>query len=224
MAKQGTTPLGSRLKQARDAAGLTQHVLAEIVGIRQQAVQRIESGEAKTTSYIVPLAKALNITPEWLALGEVPPPVPTTLMVHEEQKPYLIDRVFIAPILKWTDVSAVAKLPIKINPLGHDWLAVSSPLHNKYFVLKIQDDAMSGEFVKGDYIIVDPILKPRSGSVVIVAHKKAMLLCYYKKQKKQWVLKPANHQLPIIPVDDNVIVLGVVIARHTDFSRLTLDN
>jgi SOS-response transcriptional repressor LexA len=223
MATQGTTtPLGSRLKQARDAAGLTQHVLAEIVGIRQQAVQRIESGEAKTTSHIVPLAKALNVTPEWLALGEVPtsiPSVPTILMVHEEQKPYLIDRVFIAPILKWTDVSVVAKLPIKIDPLGHNWLAVSSPLHNKYFVLEIQDDTMSGEFLKGDYVIVDSTLKPCSGSIVIVAYKKAMLLCYYKKQKKQWILEPANGQLTTIPVDDNVVVLGVVTVRHTDFPR-----
>lgn len=216
MATQGTTPLGSRLKQARDAAGLTQHALAELVGIRQQAVQRIESGEAKATSYIVPLAKALNITPEWLALGEETSPVSATLMVHEEQKPYLIDRVFLAPILQWSDVSLIDKLPIKINSLESHWLAISSPLHNKYFVLLIQNDSLSGKFVKGDYIIVDSTLRPHSDSVVIVAYKKAMLLCECKKRKKQWVLESANDQHLTIPLDDNVAILGVVIARHTN--------
>ena len=223
MTTQGISTLGSRLKQARDAAGLTQRALAEIVGIRQQAVQRIESGEARATSHIVPLAKALNITPEWLALGEgsatavtVTPTTTKTFMVHEPVKPYHVERVFFAPLLSWNEVSMVSKLPFQAISNERCSFAVSAPTHKKYFVLRIEDDSMSPQFEPSDCIIVDPTVKPSVGSMVVVSYKKSMLLRWYKKEKNKLVLKADNKKYPTIPVDNEISILGTVSVRYTN--------
>lgn len=64
------TPLGERLKWARERAGLSQSELARRVGIKQQSVNAIEKGDkAKRTSYVAELAKELGVNAEWLASG-----------------------------------------------------------------------------------------------------------------------------------------------------------
>ena len=62
--------LGSRVREAREAAGLSQQELAIAVGIKQPSVQAIESGRAKGTKHIVAIAQVTGRSPEWLAMGE----------------------------------------------------------------------------------------------------------------------------------------------------------
>jgi len=61
--------LAARLKQARLEAGLTQKGLAEKSGVSQQNIQKIESGKNKKTSFILQLATATGVLPEWLQFG-----------------------------------------------------------------------------------------------------------------------------------------------------------
>lgn len=61
--------LGTRLKSAREKAGLSMPKLAELVGITWQTIQQIEAGKSRGTKHIVAMAKALGVTPEWLAIG-----------------------------------------------------------------------------------------------------------------------------------------------------------
>jgi transcriptional regulator with XRE-family HTH domain len=64
--------LGTRVRAAREAAGLSQQELALAVGIKQPSVQAIESGRAKGTKHIVAIAQVTGRSPEWLAMGEEP--------------------------------------------------------------------------------------------------------------------------------------------------------
>jgi transcriptional regulator with XRE-family HTH domain len=59
--------LKDRLLIARRYAGLTQQQLAEKAGIRQTTIAFLESGRNKTTSYIVQIATACEVSPIWLA-------------------------------------------------------------------------------------------------------------------------------------------------------------
>lgn len=61
--------LGIRLKKARSDAGLTQEELARSAGVTQKTISKIERGDQVATAAIVPLARALGVTPEWLAEG-----------------------------------------------------------------------------------------------------------------------------------------------------------
>ncbi|MBF0437208.1 MAG: helix-turn-helix domain-containing protein [Magnetococcales bacterium] len=63
-----------RLKLARQLAGISQAKLAEAAGCTRVAVTMWESGTTKKIDamLLVRASKALNVRPEWLALGEEP--------------------------------------------------------------------------------------------------------------------------------------------------------
>jgi transcriptional regulator with XRE-family HTH domain len=65
--------LAERLKSARTHAGLTQKELEEKSGVPQQMISKIENGRQETSAYLVNLAVACGVRPEWLAmdLGEM---------------------------------------------------------------------------------------------------------------------------------------------------------
>jgi len=62
--------VGTRIKKAREALGMTQVSLAKAVGISQQAVMELESGRAKGTKHGAKFARALGQDPLWLETGE----------------------------------------------------------------------------------------------------------------------------------------------------------
>jgi transcriptional regulator with XRE-family HTH domain len=70
----------SRLLEARSSAGLTQKELADQVGISSVQLSRYEGGKSQPRPPVLAqLAKALGVSPSWLASGELtvsPAPAP----------------------------------------------------------------------------------------------------------------------------------------------------
>ena len=62
--------VGTRIKKARDALGMTQVALAKAVGVSQQAVMELESGRAKGTKHCAKFARTLGQDPLWLETGD----------------------------------------------------------------------------------------------------------------------------------------------------------
>ena len=60
-----------RLRHARKARDLTQQRLAQLSGIKQGSISDLERGESKAFrgNTLVSLARALNVSPEWLSQG-----------------------------------------------------------------------------------------------------------------------------------------------------------
>ena len=60
-----------RLRHARKARNLTQQRLASLSGIKQGSISDLERGESKAFrgNTLLSLAKALNVSPEWLSHG-----------------------------------------------------------------------------------------------------------------------------------------------------------
>ncbi|MBS7782418.1 MULTISPECIES: helix-turn-helix domain-containing protein [Providencia] len=61
--------LSERIKIRRVQLDLTQSELAEMVGLKQQSIQQIESGLIKRPRFIVEIATALQCDPSWLISG-----------------------------------------------------------------------------------------------------------------------------------------------------------
>lgn len=61
--------LGKRVKEARDAAKLTQAQLAEMVGVSQSAIHALESRDSQSSKFIVELARVLKVPASWLKNG-----------------------------------------------------------------------------------------------------------------------------------------------------------
>lgn len=89
--------LAERLKKARKAAKLTQVQLGERAGVTQAAIQKIEAGKVEKTGYLVALANALNVDPQWLS-GEAN-------NLDSNAKPYRSDSS-IPPESEWGSVDA----------------------------------------------------------------------------------------------------------------------
>jgi phage repressor protein C with HTH and peptisase S24 domain len=62
--------LAERIKERREALGITQTELAELIGIKQQSVGSIENGETKNPRKIFEIAQALKCSVQWLKTGE----------------------------------------------------------------------------------------------------------------------------------------------------------
>uniref|UniRef100_A0A9X8VBF7 XRE family transcriptional regulator n=1 Tax=Serratia marcescens TaxID=615 RepID=A0A9X8VBF7_SERMA len=58
-----------RLKTRRIELGLTQQQLASLAGIKQQTVQRIESGGSQNPRHLLEISDALGCSPKWLLHG-----------------------------------------------------------------------------------------------------------------------------------------------------------
>lgn len=60
---------GERIKEAREALGLTQEELAPLVGVSKFAISKWESGYVLQRSNLQSLAGALKVSDEWLLRG-----------------------------------------------------------------------------------------------------------------------------------------------------------
>ncbi|WP_284878690.1 helix-turn-helix domain-containing protein [Citrobacter portucalensis] len=61
--------LATRVKERRKALNLTQVTLAELTGVSQQAINRIESGIISRPRYLLEISIALQCDPNWLLNG-----------------------------------------------------------------------------------------------------------------------------------------------------------
>jgi transcriptional regulator with XRE-family HTH domain len=58
--------VGARVRQIRQEKGFTQKTLAELSGVCQQMISKLEVGKAQGSANIVRLALALDVSPVWL--------------------------------------------------------------------------------------------------------------------------------------------------------------
>lgn len=59
--------MAHRVKHAREGLGLSQSALARSIGVSPQAIQKLESAVITKPRFIVELAHALNVSPEYLS-------------------------------------------------------------------------------------------------------------------------------------------------------------
>ncbi|MEG3640697.1 XRE family transcriptional regulator [Magnetococcus sp. PR-3] len=64
--------IGTRLRAARQELGVSQKKLADMCGVSQALIHKVESGGTDSTGKLVPIANVLNVRPEWLHSGEEP--------------------------------------------------------------------------------------------------------------------------------------------------------
>lgn len=86
---------GERLKQARINKGYTQAELANVTGVKQQMISKLETGKSSGTADIVKLAYALDVEPAWLEnLSEDPAPYTRHVLSGNKLNETAIETVF----------------------------------------------------------------------------------------------------------------------------------
>lgn len=64
--------IGTRIREARKSANMTQQQLAAKSGIKQATISELETGESAGSKYLASLADALGVSAFWLETGRGP--------------------------------------------------------------------------------------------------------------------------------------------------------
>lgn len=156
------TTLGQRLKQAREAAGVSQGKLAEAVGMRQPSIQAIEKGEVRGTKHLLAIARALSVDPDWLETGRANPApaarhAPAVASIIEFEG----DAYARLPLYDIRAQAGRGSLAYDGEPIGWrvfdlNWIkTVSRAPIEQLKVVEVAGDSMEPTLYKGDHVLVD---------------------------------------------------------------------
>lgn len=156
------TTLGENLKKIRKAKKMTQIQLAKKSGVKQSVISDLETGNAKSTGFILELANALGITAEELKKG---------VLGEAEQSNVTPVSPRMAPVLSWVQAGTMTNVETVDMSQVEEWLPLPDGDCEKCFYLKVQGLSNYPEFHEGDYILVDPTLPfcdMNSGDIIVV--------------------------------------------------------
>lgn len=149
--------LGARLKTARTERGLSQSELARAVGSRQSSINDIEAGRINKSTYILPIARVLNVDPNWLETG-----VGSLRGVGVE----ILNQGAPLPLYHWDTLVEIA-LDDDFDKSVIDMLYRCPVKHSaKAFTTVL--DRPRGELKSGAVLFLDPVTKFTNGDYVLV--------------------------------------------------------
>jgi SOS-response transcriptional repressor LexA len=211
--------LAIRLKKARRVRNVTQQELANRIGVKQQAIQRIEAGKVRSSTYIVPIALALQVSPIWLAGGKELEPILLDPTMHTDSFQSIFPSL---PLFSWSEISEGVK-PVfnkgDIRPQVPAFVTVS----DQAFALQLQlpDEAMmsatdvKSSFQRDAMVFIDPLREPKDGSFVLVKTPSLILRQYVAANGSGAYLAALNNKYESILLNkNNHKIIGVLIAKY----------
>lgn len=154
--------LAERLKIAREKAGLSQAQLAEVIGVSQQSIAKIESGDTLQPRKIKEIAKVLDVSQKWLLLGIEENASLSDFVVGEAESSHLDPAIFAdIPVLD-VELSAGNGCEAEIVESVIDWFPLRRMDLRKAGVsaanariVKIWGNSLLPVLNNGDHVAVD---------------------------------------------------------------------
>lgn len=212
--------MGRRIKAGMQARNLDQSSLARALGVEPQSVQQWISGRTAPRGYrIRALAELLAVQP-WELLGDK-----AGGMARGDRDPDaqtsggMIPALRRVPRVSWVSAGQFRD----IGPLQppQDWDTPSEPMSEAAFSLRVDGDSMEPEFPCGCIIFVEPRMTPLNGDFVVVTLDNGQQATF-----KQFVvdgtrryLKPVNPRYPILPLEGDADICGVVREMRKGYRR-----
>ena len=207
--------LAVRLRTAREAAKLTQGKLAELSGVSQSDISKIERGATQSPAGLVELAVALGRDPLWLKTGQGSPESSVKNVTSVTSKSSV-------PLISWVAAGNLGEVEDMYQPGEADeWIACfeSQPGKNA-FALRVEGDSMTspypGEisFPSGTIIVIDPGRAAQAGDFVVAKDVLTQQATFKKLTYDggRWFLKPLNPSYPTLEIDDPALrVIGRLV-------------
>ena len=227
---KSTMTLSERIQMARKQAKLTQKELADRVGISQTAVHKLECGRSRSSRRTVSIALTCGVDPIWLDTGRGEMPLIGAVpgmdqdefaKAAEEGEVYRTPIFARLPLISWDEANKYCEEDIEtFHPREvESWIPVAPRSSDRTFAIRVPDDSMEPEFNEGDIIIVDPTL-PGKHNQFLVARMEGDTTSTFKQLiivgNRQY-LKPLNSRYPLIDVQGNLQVCGVVVSKYKEY-------
>ncbi|MDH1088708.1 helix-turn-helix domain-containing protein [Pantoea brenneri] len=204
--------LSERLKKAMKYRGMSQAGLAASAGLSQPSVWKITSGKSHTTKKLLDIARALEVSPDWLAHGEGE-------MIEEINRNSLsADHNLSTEEKKFYD-------GIKIVPVWDENGLTDTATPVPEFIdttnaraYKLKYDSGYSDLPAGCLVVVDTAEQPGSNDYVL-ASIKGKISAYRYSIGGSGVLLDADPRVDPIPVSEDVRVIGLIVFMSRSLRR-----
>lgn len=197
-----TTPLAKRIKEAREAAGLSQAALGAACAppISGQAVYKWEKGLAQPSAAdLDTIAGLTNRSIKWFLTGvEFNPNIGNLGNYSASGR--------MVPSVEYSS--------IYLHLYGDDKtprqsVRTSFPCSEKAFQTFVEDDANTPDVQPGDSIIIDPDRAPKPGKLVMVLSEGVPCIGRYRPRKDHVEIAPINGDWPTLQIERSAIIGSV---------------
>ncbi|EPT8873557.1 helix-turn-helix domain-containing protein [Cronobacter dublinensis] len=199
------TTLSQRLEIAMTAGGFSQASLAEAAGVSQPTVWKIVSGRTQSSAKIVDLAKALGVRPEWLAHGVGS--MKSEQVETSNASSIVYEGTIALPLYDESDKQiGLTIVPEAINP-------------EKSRAYKLNYETGFPELPQGCTIVVDSEEIPVNNDFIYAKINGKSSAYRYLTRGPQNYLDVGDSRLALIPIDEHVQILGVIVFMARSFRR-----
>ncbi|HEY3984981.1 LexA family transcriptional regulator [Cedecea sp.] len=210
-----TSSFGERLLARRTELGLSQDELAKKTGVSRVTISKIELGGSQDTrsSNLFKIAEALKCSPRWLLDG-------TKDKGFEVDKNVTNPKANRPPNYRYPKLTWVSAGPWNCEDYPaypEDWIGSDVYAGEHGFWLDVRGDSMTspGDFsiFEGMEILVSPDQEVYPGKFVVARLKGSgeATLKQYVEDAGQRFLKPLNPRYPMISINGNCEIVGVVV-------------
>lgn len=174
--------------------------------------QTVPSGEN-----LIKLANALKVPPEWLQTGKEPRKEPTYNLADDALE---LPKRRLAPIISYVQAGSWCEL-VDAYPVGtgEDSIAIDAKWSPNTFVLRVRGDSMHPTLTEGALIVVDPQVEWMHNRIVVVRQHGDAEVTVKRliKDGDTYYLKPDNTTYPLLKLEKDAHVCGVVVEQLTRF-------
>lgn len=215
--------IAERLKNAREAANLTQPELASKAGVSQGTIGNIESGIRKRPRDLLSIASALNVNPEWLETGkgQMQPIIGQPIDLDNNPDYPAIRRV------KFKLSAGVSGFSVDYqngsgNPLvfRRDWYENNGYTPSKLFATYVANGSMEPGLYDGDTVVVNTDqIEPKDGHVFAVNYEGELVIKRLVRDDGQWWLasdNPDQRRYPRKVCHEGVRLLGEIVHKQSE--------
>ncbi len=215
--------IAERLKDAREAAKLTQPELAAKAGVSQGTIGNIESGLRKRPRDLLSIAAALEVSPEWLETGKGQMKAGGKQPINLENNP---------------DFPAIRRVKFKLsagvsgfavdyqegngNPLvfRRDWYVKNGYNPDKLFATYVANGSMEPGLYDGDTVVVNTAqAEPKDGHVFAVNYEGELVIKRLVRDAGEWWLtsdNPDQRRYPRKVCHESVCIIGEIVHKQSE--------
>lgn len=219
--------IASRLKSARLARGWTQGQLATAAEVSQGTIGNIEAGHRQARASLVKIAKALDLSYDWLADGIEPKTLARS--VGERPAIYLIDNPEFPAVrrVKLKLEAGITGFSIEMDPedgppivFRKEWFDSRGFKPAKLIALRVRGSSMEPVLFEGDTVVVNTEqTTPKDGAVFAINYEGEMVVKRMVRDASQWWLcsdNPDQARFPRKLANGSSIVIGEIVHRQSE--------
>jgi len=202
------TTLAERLAQAMNARDMSQGALARASGIAQPTIWRLVKGQAKGSTKLVAIAKALRVNADWLdsGIGEMESGLEMTYPDPTEHQMKL-GSVF--PVNIWNQDG-------KTDDEVYVPVVVKSDTCRAYVLSR---NSGCAEAPAGTIVVIDTGEKPGNGDLVYAKVNSSFSVYRFLEGGDSGFLTVDDSRIPIIDIETSAELIGVAVFLLRDLKR-----